>query len=157
MDSVLLHESGSDFGDGFLPEVGEQMDAKAPLMFGDIGGGTLVGDQRGDLAQKLVGGILETLAGLEFADSGLAPEFKEPVLGKLFRLGERLLFGADAKITAMQIGRALPVARVLALIDMEFTAVEIVALRHTRTHTRFLPKNQGLCKGCVSVCKSIIY
>src|ERR1700691_3131203 len=118
------------------------MDAKPVLMPLHINRAALAGGEREEFVEKLIGGFVEhDAAARRFAAPDFSLEFEEPVLGKVFRVRETFVFGADAMIATVQERRALPEARVLALVDMQQSAHEVMTGQHTRTHTRFLRKS----------------
>jgi hypothetical protein len=99
----------------------------------------------------LIGGFVERhAAAWRFAAPGFSLEFEIPVLGEILRVREAVGFAADAMIATVQERRALSEVGVLALVDVQHAAHEVMAGRHTRTHTRFLDVNQALCKDCVN-------
>ena len=77
-----------------------------------------LGDNR-VLSDELVGSMGKELAVPEFTTFELALEFQIPVLGDVLRLGDTLLFRAHAEIPTVNERRALPVAAVIALVDVE--------------------------------------
>ena len=153
MNAVLLHESGGDLTQALLAEEGTKMDAKPVLMSLHINRAALASGEREKFVEELIGGFVEgDAATRRIAAPDFAFEFEEPVLGEVFRVRETLLLGAHAVVTSVDERRALPEARVLALIDVELSAHEFMRGRHTRTHTRFLDECLHLCKGCVTFC-----
>ena len=59
MDAVLLNETRGDFGQSLLPEKGEKVDAQSIFMPLNVNWTPLAGGQRDELAEELIGGVLD--------------------------------------------------------------------------------------------------
>src|SRR4051794_2681509 len=62
--------------------------------------------------------FFEALLDLEHACARFAAQREVPVLREVHRLGERVLPGGGAPVLIVEIRGALPVARVLAFVDV---------------------------------------
>jgi hypothetical protein len=84
------------------------------------------------------GGLPEGFLIQQFARAVLIAQGQIPVLGKLLGLGQTLLLGGYAAVAAGEIGRALPKAAIIALIDVDLAAENRArghggSLRHRRS------------------------
>ena len=94
-------------------------------------------------ALELRGGFAEGFLAADFAVAGLAAQFQIPVLGEVLGLREAVFLGGNAPVLAGEVGGALPVAAVVAPVDVDLAAEDGVLLWHIgRVGSQALKKTQ---------------
>ena len=144
MDAVFLSLGGRDLGEAKGAEKGQQVEAQAGLVALDPAGAPLaLGDDLVFAFEKLRS-LPEGLFVKQLAAPILFAQRQVPVLGELLRQVQAFFLGADALVAGGEIGRALPEAAVLALVD-----VDLVTENRVRIHNR--PPRWKMCKVCERV------
>jgi hypothetical protein len=106
-------------------------------------------------ALELYGGVAEGFLVAEFTVPELAAQPQIPVLGEVLRLGEALLFGADAVVSATEERRALPKATTVTFVDVKAATHQFVIYCHIGLLAREAGKVCNLCKECVRVFRAL--
>ncbi len=98
------------------------MDFQSAFVISDVLGTAVAFGDDVVFAFETGGGLFKGFLGFEFAGAEFAVNVEIPVFGKLPGLGQTFFFGADAAVSAGEIGGTLPKAAAGALVDMEFAA-----------------------------------
>ncbi len=143
MDAILLHGSRIDFRKNHWAKDGQQMDVESSFVVFQAGCGALPLGDDFKFFEELTGSNLERLSRFEVAGATFSTELIVPVLGKVFCMSQTFFFGADSPILACEIRRALPMAAVGTLVDVEFASHEHVLFSH-RNCAKCVRPVQGL-------------
>ena len=129
---IFLHQSGGNFGHDLVAEERDEVNTEPVSVTFHVFGIALSVRDGFVFAKKLISGVLETLAGLQFSRALFAFEFEIPVLREILRVLEALFLRADTMVLARKIRRALPQMAVVALVEMQFAAHKFVLFGHRK-------------------------
>ena len=130
VNAVLLYGSRCDFGEAHLPEKRNKVIARPPVLALDVVLVSLALRDDVVFLQILFGGFAVGLFGLDLSIAELAPQLEVPVLGDFLGFGEALFLRRAASIFPGEIGGALPVAAVRALVDVDLAAEDVELFWH---------------------------
>ena len=150
MNSVFLHESRRDLGQYGVAKERDQVNPYAQPKAFDVLGASLAIRDGFIFEQELLSSSLERLADFQRSCPQFSSELEIPIFCEVLCMSEAVLFRGYAPILPFQKGRALPVAAVLAAVDVEFSSHQFVAFRHIDLPRLSDPLLGILCKVCVS-------
>lgn len=131
VNAVILHLAGRDLGQTQLPEKGQQVITQPALVILDVARTALALGDHFVLPHKLVSRLPKGLLVFEEAIALLAAQAQVPILGKLLRKCQAFMLGRRPSVSAFEVGRTLPIGRVLSLIEMNFSAHDRVRGHNT--------------------------
>jgi hypothetical protein len=143
MDTIFLHLARGDFGQTEVAEEWQQVQTQTDgIALDPFRRATARGDDLVFL-QELVRCLTERLLIFYQPEPVFRAQPEIPVLGEVRRLSEAFLFGRGAMISVLEMGRALSVPAVLALIKVDFATHDSMA-EHPAPH---IPKMCRTCEG----------
>lgn len=94
-------------------------------------------------------GLTKSFACLQDACARFASEFKIPVLRDVLRMREAFFLRGLAPVLSGEVRGALPMAAILAFVEVEFASHEFVMFGHIQIASANGLENSILCKNFV--------